>query len=328
MLNRRHFNLGAAALGTAALGGTALAASPAPWPTRPIKLVVGYSAGPPVDVVARVVADKLQARLGQPVVIDNRPGAGSALAAELVARSPADGHTLLVTSPALVGAGYVIAKVGFDPWKDFTYVGAYCTVPMGLLTSAKVPVTTVQELVALVRSKPGQLQFGSYGLASTNNIMMQVMMKGLGLDMLHVPYKDASQMYSDLMRGDIHVMLDGLGTQLPGIQAGHVKVLAVCGEKRYAGLPSVPTISETVLPGFTYGSFFGIVGPANMPQSVVDRIALELQPVVQDPVVAKRMEDLFFVPSHNNGAALRRWMQATDKDYQDALRNGIIAKPG
>jgi tripartite-type tricarboxylate transporter receptor subunit TctC len=327
MLNRRNFSLGAAAVGAGLLTRSGPSLAQDAWPSRPIKLVVGFSAGTPVDVIARVVADRLQARLGQPIVVDNRPGAGSALAAEHVARSPADGHTLLVTSPALVSAPYVMAKVAFDAWKDFTFIAPYCTVPMGLLASATVPVKNVQEFVALARSKPGKLQFGSYGVASTNNIMMQVLAKALGVEMLHIPYKDASQMYSDLIRGDIHLMLDGLGTQIGAIKAGQVKVLAVSGEKRYPGLPNTPTLSETVAPGFNYSSFFGIVGPAGMATPIVDRITRELQPLVQEPTVTKRMEDVFFVPAAGNAATLRAWMQAAERDYQEALRTGIIPKP-
>ena len=249
------------------------------------------------------------------------------LAADHVARQAADGYTLVVMAPSTVSARFQIAKPPFDIWKDFTLIAPCATLPMALLSSARLPANTAQELVALVAAKPGQFQYGSYGVAASNNLAMQMFMKGRGLQMVHVPYKDAAQMYVDLMRGEIHCMLDTPGAHLPGIRSGQVKVLAMGTDTRDAGLPEVPTLSETVLPGFVYPSWFGLAGPASMPDAVVERITRELNAIAQEEAVVRRMQEVHFAPLAGNASTLKTMMQNVERDYDDALRAGTIPRP-
>lgn len=324
MIDRRKF--GSAALAAATLGLPKLAAAQL-YPSRPIRIVVGYTAGTGLDILLRTVADRLQARLGQPVIIDNKPGAATVLSVEYVMRQPPDGYTLVVNSPTLASARFVMAKVPFHLTRDFTYIAPVTVVPMALMVRSALGVNTPQELVRLLKSKPGQLQYGSYGTGAANHLKMEWFLKGVGATALHVPYKDNSQFVTGMMRGDVDFSFSAPSALSAGVQNGSVKAIAMSTPTRSASYPDVPTLAETVLSGFEYTTWFGLAGPARMPSDVVDRLTREINQVMKDPAVQKKLAELNFDPASGDGALLMKWMTDTEKVYQDALDAGLIGKP-
>ena len=243
------------------------------YPTRPIRLVVPFPAGGTTDILAREVGQRLSMTLGQPVVIDNRPGAAGNIGADLVAKSAPDGYTLLmgtVGTHAINASLY--AKMPYDHVKDFAPVILVAGVPNVLEVNPALPVNSVADLIKLAKAKPGQINFASSGSGTSIHLSGELFKTMAGVDMTHVPYKGSAPAITDLIGGQVQVMFDNLPSSLQFIKAGKLRAIAVTSAKRAPALPDVPTIAESGLPGFEASSWFGIVAPAGMPPAIIARI--------------------------------------------------------
>jgi tripartite-type tricarboxylate transporter receptor subunit TctC len=243
------------------------------YPTRPIRLVVPFPAGGTTDILAREVGQRLSMTLGQPVVIDNRPGAAGNIGADLVAKSAADGYTLLmgtVGTHAINASLY--AKMPYDHVKDFAPVILVAGVPNVLEVNPALPVNSVADLIKLAKAKPGQINFASSGSGTSIHLSGELFKTMAGVDMTHIPYKGSAPAITDLIGGQVQVMFDNLPSSLQFIKAGKLRAIAVTSAKRAPALPDVPTIAESGLPGFEASSWFGIVAPAGTPPAILARI--------------------------------------------------------
>ena len=263
----------------------ASAASSAAWsqagspqyPARPIRIVVPFTPGGLTDAMARVVGKKLGADLGQPVVVDNRPGAGGIVGTEAAAKSPPDGYTLLVTQSGLTILPSLKLKLPFDPVKDFEPVSTLASYMLFLVAHPSTPARTVKELVALARTRPGQLTYGSAGAGSSMHLAGEMFSHAIGVPMTHVPYKGEAPAISELIGGQVALTF-GTNVVLPHVKAQKLALIAVTGPKRFAGLPDVPTISEAGIRGYEVTSWNALFAPAGTPPAVIDR----LHPLVKE----------------------------------------------
>lgn len=258
------------------------AALAAGYPDRPIRLVVPFPAGGPTDMVARPLAEFLGKRLGQQIIVDNRGGAGGAIGAEVVAKAPADGYTLLM---ATVGTQAINAtlyrKLGYDPVKDFTPISLVAAAPVALVVNPSVPVNSVADLIALAKSKPGSLNFGSAGNGTPGHLTGEMFRAATGTDIKHVPYKGSAPAISDLLGGQIQLMFDPLQSVLPQVRAGRLKLLAVSSELRSPAAPDVPTFAESGLKDFEATAWWGVFGPAHLPPAMVTQLNEAINAVVR-----------------------------------------------
>jgi tripartite-type tricarboxylate transporter receptor subunit TctC len=247
------------------------------YPTKPIRLVVPYPPGGTTDILAREVGQRLSTTLGQPVVIDNRPGAAGNIGTEHVAKSAPDGYTLLmctVNTHAINASLY--AKLPYDHVKDFTPIILVAAVPNILEVTPSLPVNTVSDLIKLAKEKPGQINFASSGSGTSIHMSGELFKTMAGVDMTHVPYKGSAPAIADLMGGQVQVMFDNLPSSLQQIKAGKLRAIAVTSAQRAPALPDIPTIAESGLPGFEASSWFGVVAPAGTPPAIIARINADL----------------------------------------------------
>jgi tripartite-type tricarboxylate transporter receptor subunit TctC len=262
------------------------------WPAKPVRLVVPYPGGP-VDLSSRVIANKLQESLGQPVVVDLRPGAGGVIAAEAVAKSPADGYTLLTGAIATHAINpALMASVPYDPMKDFRHVALLIKVPNVLVVNADLPAKNVAELVALAKAKPGKLDFGSGSTGSTGHLAGEMFKQMTGTYMVHIPYKSSAPAVADMLAGRVHLMFDNLASATPNIKAGKVRALAVTTLRRSEMVPELPTLDESGLKGFDMSTWWGIMAPARTPPEVIARLSSEIQKGMDAPDVRERFKAL------------------------------------
>jgi tripartite-type tricarboxylate transporter receptor subunit TctC len=277
-----------ALLFTAALLSFAAAAA---YPERPVTLVVPFPPGGATDVIARIVAKDLGQRLGQPVVVENKAGAGTVIAAGFVAQSPADGHTLLISSNTTFTVNPALRpKLPYDPQKSFEGVGILGTSPLVLLANPTVPARTVKDVIALAKAKPGKLAYGSFGSGTTSHIAGEMFKLAAGVDLLHVAYKGSAPAMTDLIAGQVQFTFDTNVAALPMMQAGKVKAIAVTSAKRSPSMPDVPTIAESGYPGFEMVPWITIVAPRGLPQPVQKTLAKALADTLADPAVRGSLE--------------------------------------
>jgi tripartite-type tricarboxylate transporter receptor subunit TctC len=265
------------------------------YPNRALKIVVPAPPGPMLDVLPRMVAEKLSARWGRPVVIENRPGAAQNLGAEAVARAEPDGYTLLASPPGpLVVSQHLFAKLSFDP-SAFVPVTVMVTLPTVVVVNPNMPVSSMPELFAYAKANPNKITYGSPGFGSTPQLAMEEMTRTAGVRFVHVPYPGMAPAQRDLLAGHIDVMIDIAGNALPLIKDGKLKVLAVTGDRRIPELPAVPTVSET-LPGFAHAEWFAIVAPPKTPPAIAATISQAIAETLRLPDVAQRLRDLIVTP--------------------------------
>ncbi len=249
----------------------------AAWPSRPVRIVVPFPAGGMADALARGFTQPLQAALGQPVIIENRPGAGTVLGADNVAKSPADGHTLLMATDATLSISpLVYAKLPFDPVKDFTPVMTFANTVECVLVNASFPANSIAELVQVLKANPGKYNFGSFGRGSNAHLSGEAFRMATGTDITHIPYKGVAEAIPALLTNEVAIVFTAQFAALQHIQAGKIKALAVMTDKRQATLPNVPTIAEAGYPDLQQKVWFGFVAPANTPRAVIDRLNREL----------------------------------------------------
>ncbi|MEK6593504.1 MAG: tripartite tricarboxylate transporter substrate binding protein [Pseudomonadota bacterium] len=260
------------------------------YPNRPIRMVVAYAPGGTTDFTARVIGPKLAETLGQQVVIDNRGGAGSLIGTDLVAKAGADGYTLLMADTAFGIVPALYAKLPFDVQKDFAPVMQIISMPNCLVVHPSLPVKSVKELIALARTRPGQLTFGSGGVGTPLHMGGEQLKVAAKIDIVHVPYKGAAPAMGDLVGGQLAMVFPTMTLGVPQVRAGKLRALAVTSARRTAALPDVPTMTEAGFPAVNATSWFGLAAPAKTPKAVVDRLHTEMVKIVNMPDVRERFE--------------------------------------
>ena len=269
-------------------GAPALAQSPADYPSRAIRIIVPLAAGGNVDLVARALADRLAKSQGQPVLIENRPGASSLVGTQFVAKSPADGYTLLAMANTFATVPLIVPNPGYDPLKDFTGVTLTCLVPQVIIVNPALPARSVRELIALAKARPGNISYGTSGNGSTGHMAAELLNRQAGVKMLHVPYKGNSQALVDVIGGQVAMMFDQVSTSAPQIKAGKVRALAVTSLKRSPLLPDVPTVDESGVPGYEDITFNGLVAPAGTAREILVRLNRAVAEAVRVPDLYNR----------------------------------------
>jgi tripartite-type tricarboxylate transporter receptor subunit TctC len=263
------------------------------YPDKPIRMIVGYPPGGGTDVTARILTPKLTEFLGQPVVIENRPGATGITAAGYVAKSPPDGYTLMMGHVSINAiAPSVFAKLPYDAAKDFAPVILCASVPHFIVVQPSLPVHSVKELIALAKAQPGKLTFPSAGNASTPHLAGEMFKTMAGVDMVHVPYKGTGQSMQDLLAGQHAVAFDTVPAVGPYVRAGRLRPLAVSSVKRLAEFPELPTVAEAGLPGYQMSTWYGVFAPAGTPAAIVSRLHAEIAKVMQAPDVRERLAQI------------------------------------
>ena len=289
MQPRRFILLGAALAMAGSFMLPATARAQGAYPNRAIKFVVPYSPGGLPDTVARIFAQRLGEKLGQSVVVDNRPGANGVVAAQALATAPKDGYTFLVTDGSMFSINPALYKnLGYDYKRDFMPVSLAARAPLYLAVHPKVPVNTLQEFIALARAKPGTLNYGSSGIGSTHHLTMEAMKSSLGLQLTHVPFKGTGQSVPALIGGQVEVLFSALPSLAGFVKAGQVKLLATNAAQRSSQEPNVPAISE-IIPGFDFAPIVGILAATGTPASAVDRISAEMAQVAKMPEVIQTL---------------------------------------
>jgi tripartite-type tricarboxylate transporter receptor subunit TctC len=277
------------------------------FPNKPVKLIVPFVAGGATDIVARLVAQKLSAAWGQPVVVENRGGAGGNIGADAVAKSPADGYTILVTSGSIVTVNpHMYAKMPFDAKKDLAPITNLASGPQVLVVHPAVPAKNVKELVALAKSKPGQLNFGSAGIGSQVHMAAEAFVYAAGIEAQHIPYKGEAVAFTDLAGGQVQFMVGNIAGATGHIQSGRIRALGVTSAKRSPQLPDVPTVAEAGLPGFENTGWFGFMAPAGTPKAIIDKIHADTVKVLADQEVKDRLTQLGMAPVGNSPADFAR----------------------
>jgi len=290
-MNFRRFTLTtvlAAAIAVVASAPAALAQSASGYPNKPVRFIVPFPAGSATDVVARVLGQRLSEQWGQPVNIENRPGAGGNLGSEVASKAPNDGYTIFWGTVANAISATLYTKLNYNFQKDFAPITLVAKTPLVLVANKALPANNMPQLLALLKERHGKMSFGSGGVGTSNHLAGEMFSSQTGGGMIHVPYKGTPLAYSDLIAGRLELMFDNIVPALPQIKSGQLKALAVSSAKRNPGLPDVPTVAET-LPGFEAVSWIGLSAPAGTPQAVVDKVNKDTITALADPEVRDRL---------------------------------------
>jgi tripartite-type tricarboxylate transporter receptor subunit TctC len=296
------------------------------YPSRPVRLVVTFAAGGSADLVARAVQQPFSVALGQPVVIDNRPGAGGVLGGTAVAQAEPDGYTLLfaATGPNAIAPG-LQKSLPYDPIKSFAGISRISIQPAIIAVNPDVPARTVGELIGLAKASPGRLNFASPGQGTSSHLGGELFKMLANVQMEHIPYKDGRLAVSDLVSGRIHLMFDNIGTFLPHVRAGKLRALAIASDRRSPMLPELPTAAEVGLPGFEYSIWFGLSAPAQTPASVVALLNAKLAEALKAPGVAERMVALNAEVSGTTPAEFDRFISAEIQKWGKVIKSAGIS---
>ena len=260
------------------------------WPTRPIRLVVPFTAAGTTDILARMLAERISATLGQPVIADNRPGAGGNIGAEVVAKAEPDGYTVIFGTIATGASGYALYRhLSFGP-SDFTAVGLMAKVPNVIIARKNLPAKTLAEVIALAKEKPGALTYGSAGAGVSPQLAFELMRSQAGIEVIHVPFRGAAPMATEVLAGRIDLGADNLSSSIENIRTGGVLGIAVSGAQRSPALPDVPTVAET-LPGFEATAWFGVQAPAKTPRPIVEKMSAAIDAAVKEPAMRAKIAE-------------------------------------
>ena len=314
--NRRRW---LAAAGTLAIAAALPARAQDKWPSKPIKLYVGFPPGGGADAMARLVAAKLPERLGQPVVVENKTGATGTISSDLVAKSPPDGYTLQLAHINSNAIGpLLVAKGRFDPVADFTPIALIGITPQMLCHHPKHKFKDVPDLIRHAKANPGKLSFASSGVGSIQHIAGEAFKIAAGVDLLHVPFKGTGEALAALIAGDVDLTFSSTGSAVPQVRAGKLVLLAVCSPKRLPNLPDVPAVAET-LPGYEIATWYGLAGPAKMPREIVTRLNAEVQAILKQPDIAKRLQDLDAEVSSGSPEQFSAFWKAENEKYRKLI---------
>ncbi len=317
----RRRALQAVALATALLAGGAFAE---PWPGKPVSLIVPFPAGGTTDVLARALADKLQQSLGQPVIVESKPGAGATVGADFVAKSRPDGYTLLVGAVHHTIASSVYKKLPYDFQKDFAPVTTIALVPNVLVVNAANPARTVADLVAQAKAQPGQVAYGSNGNGTAQHLIGTQFARVTGTDLMHIPYKGSGPLVTDLLGNQVALSFDTVTPVLQHIRSGKLRALAVTTGKRASALPDVPTLEEAGVPGISIGTWFGVLAPAATPRDIVARLNAEMVKVIQSPEFKKRMEEIGAEPVGNSAEQMAAQIRSETEKFAKLVKEAKV----
>lgn len=295
------------------------------FPTKPVRIVVPFTPGGANDIIARVVAQRLTEPLGQQVLVDNRGGAGGAIGAELVARAQPDGYTLLLANPGPNAINPSLQpKTPYDPIKDFSMITLMAVSPQVLVIHPSMPVRSARDLVALAKAKPGQINYGSSGTGAITHLAMEFFKARTKTDMVHIPYKGANVSLTELMGGQVSTMFAALGSITAMLGTNRVKAIGVASMERTPLLPDVPTLGESGIKDFEVVNWFGIVGPANLPKPVNDRLNQAINRVVQSADTKERFSSLGFVPRGTTSEELGKHIRSEIERWRSVIKTQNI----
>ena len=303
-----------------------LAALPAQaqYPAKPVRMVVPFPAGGPTDVLTRVLAQKLSERWRSPVVVDNKPGAGGAIGSEFVAQSAPDGYTLEMATSSTHSIGPALQKLPYDPLKDFTPITQTWSAPNVLLVSAKLGVHDVRRLIALAKSKPGQLNFASSGIGTIPHLSAELFQHLAGIQIVHVPYKGTGLAMADIANGQVAMIFDSIITAQQFARTGEVRMLAVSSAKRSPLLPEVPTMAEAGVPGYESTTWFGVLGPAGTPADVVAKVTRDIAAVLKTDDIRKRFAAAGAEPRSSSPQAFAALIRSEGEKWGRIIREAGI----
>jgi tripartite-type tricarboxylate transporter receptor subunit TctC len=302
-----------------ALTGIAASRAADPYPTRPVRLIVGFPAGGPTDIVARITAQALSERLGQQVVVENRPGAGSNIATQAVITSPPDGYMLLLVSPPHAINATLYKKLPYNFLEDIVPVAGLADGPNVMEVHPSVPAKTVAEFIAYAKANPGRISFASAGNGTTIHLSGELFMAMTGIKMLHVPYRGSAPALTDMISGQVQVMFDNLLSSMPHLQSGALRPLAVTSRARSETLPDVPTVAETV-PGYETGTWWGVGVPKGTPAEIVALLNREINAVLADPKIKARFAELGSAPMIVTPDAFGKFLAAETEKWAKAVK--------
>jgi tripartite-type tricarboxylate transporter receptor subunit TctC len=291
------------------------------YPDRVVRIVNPYPPGGSVDVMARLLAQKLGENLGQQFIVENRSGGGGNTGSDSVAKAEPDGYTLLFTAPGPLTVNQTLySKLTFDPATDFAPIALFATAPIVLIVNPGVPANNVQELIALARKEPGKINFASAGNGTTNHLSGELFKSMAKVDIVHVPYRGAGPAMNDLIGGHVQMFFDLMPVVLPQVTTGKVRALGIAGAKRASSLPDVPTIAEQGVPGFDASSWYGLVAPAKTPEPVLAKLREEVAKALKTPDMVARIRELGSEPGAAFGKDFGSFMAAETKKWAEVIR--------
>jgi tripartite-type tricarboxylate transporter receptor subunit TctC len=310
-----------AAAATLAIGAACAQAQPANWPVKPVRLVVGFAAGGPTDIIARAFAEQASRELGQPFIVDNKPGANTIIAAETVASAPADGYTLLMaaTNHTMIPALYA-SRVKFDVVKSFTPVCTVASSPTVLVVGPSMPVKTLGDFMQKVRQEPGKHTFATPGTGSSGHFASEHFLRMTGLSMSHIPYKGAAPVVTDLMGGQVDSSFATLGSVLPQIEGGKLTALAVAAPKRVALLPKVPTFEESGVKGYSADAWYGVLAPVGTPAAVLTALRRAASDFAKAPATVAKLHGMGIESQSLCGAEFTNLLEHDTASYTQLAR--------
>jgi tripartite-type tricarboxylate transporter receptor subunit TctC len=277
------------------------------YPSKPIRFIVPFPPGGGNDTIARLVAQKLSMSLGQQVIVDNKPGAGSTIGAEAAAHAPGDGYTMFLAGVASHGINPNLRrKLPYDPLKDFNAVSLIASAPLLVVVHPSLPVKSVKDLIAFAKARPGQVNYASNGPGSSSHLAVELFDLTAGVTMTHIPYKGLAPALTDLLSGQVQVMFSSAVAAMPQVKSGRLRAIAMTGARRSAAIPNVPTVAESGLPGYETGSWYGVVVPAGTPRPAIDRLSREIQGIVKSPDFTAKLNEEAVIPIGSTPEAFDR----------------------
>jgi len=305
--------LSLAVLGSALVPWPASAQTSDAWPSKPLRFILPFPPGGGTDILGRIIAERLTANLSQPVVTENRGGAGGNVGAEAAAKSAPDGYTIVLVAPSLTISPSLYSKLNYDPVKDFAPVSLVATVPNVMVTHPPVPASTLAEFIRLAKTKPGEMNFGSGGSGTSNHLAGELFNIVAGVKLVHVPYKGVNLAMNDVLSGQIQLVVIGVPAVAPHIKAGKLRALALVALQRAAALPEVPTAAEAGLPNFEVTTWYGILAPAGTPKTIVTRLNAELVKIMHSPELKERLAAMATDPA-----------TSTPEEFGDYIKREIV----
>ncbi len=294
------------------------------WPTKSVRMIVPFPAGGSADTLSRLLSQKLSERLNQPFVSDNRPGAGGNIGTDIAAKAPPDGYTFLMGVSSIAIAPSLYAVLSWDPVKDFTPVVLVASTPNILVVHPSVPAKSVQELVALAKSKPGQLNYASGGNGATNHLAGELFKRMTGTEIVHIPYRGNPLAVIDVLNGQVAMMFDFMITSLPHVREGKLRPLAVTGMKRAPQVPDLPTVAEAGVPGYEASTWFAVMAPTGTPAAIVAKLNAEINAVLQMPDVRERLATLGAEPMGGTSDAVAALLRVDLAKWSEVIKGANI----
>jgi tripartite-type tricarboxylate transporter receptor subunit TctC len=294
------------------------------YPSRPVRFILPFPPGGGTDILGRVIAERLSANLGQPVVTENRGGAGGNVGAEAAARSSPDGYTIVLVAPSLAISPTLYSKLNYDPVKDLAPISLVATVPNVMITHPSVPAQTLQEFIALVRSRPGAMNFGSGGSGTSNHLAGELFNIVAGTKLVHIPYKGVNLAMQDVLSGQVHLVFIGIPAAAPHIKAGRLRALALVAPQRTLALPEVPTVAEAGLKDFEVTTWYGVMAPAGTPHPVITRLNSELVKIMHTPDTKERLAGMATDPLTSTPEEFAAYLKQEIAKWGDVVRKANL----